>query len=307
AGTDRQRGGWYDVVERVEKAGKFHKYVWHDRKAWWQQEQGVLAYYIMAGVYGQAENADFLRYAREGTAFYNAWFLDHYSGGVYFNVLANGQPYALGTERGKGSHSMAGYHSFELCYLAATYINLLVFKEPMDFYFKPTAGGFPDKILRVAPDILPSGSIRIKQVWIDGIPYHDFDKDNLFVRLPEDYANKKIRVRIYPTGIPCEAALLDVTADGVAKVDLTGDFTKPGALQELDEEFSRLEIQQAKGLSLIVGDLKDISSEALRFLSFFISRKNRESADTFAVSLEGAKGKVKELFVNSSLSSKISV
>ncbi len=307
AGTDRQRGGWYDVVERVEKAGNFHKYVWHDRKAWWQQEQGILAYYIMAGVYREADNVDFLRYAREGTAFYNAWFLDHYSGGVYFNVLSNGQPYSLGTERGKGSHSMAGYHSFELCYLAATYTNLLVFQEPMDLYFKPTAGGFPDKILRVAPDILPTGSIRVKQVWIDGVPYHDFDKDGLFVRLPDDYAGKKIRVRLYPNNVPFEAALLDVTENGVAKVDLTGDFTKPGALQELDEEFSRLEIQQAKGLTLVVEDLKDISSEALRFLSFFISGKNRESADTFTVSVKGAKDKVKELFVNSSLSSQISV
>ena len=101
--------------------------------------------------------------------------------------------------------------------------------------------------------------------------------------------------------------MLDVTENGVAKVDLTGDFTKPGALQELDEEFSRLEIQQAKGLTLVVEDLKDISSEALRFLSFFISGKNRESADTFTVSIKGAKDKVKELFVNSSLSSQISV
>ena len=41
-------------------------------------------------------------------------------GAVYFNVLANGTPYLLGNERLKGSHSMSGYHSFELCYLAAT-------------------------------------------------------------------------------------------------------------------------------------------------------------------------------------------
>ena len=40
---------------------------------------------------------------------------------VYFNVLANGIPYLLGTERQKGSHSMAGYHSFELAYLATVY------------------------------------------------------------------------------------------------------------------------------------------------------------------------------------------
>eukprot|EP01036_Dinobryon_divergens_P003200 gene3200-4212_t len=122
-GADRQRGGWYDVVERVTEPGqKFHRYAWHDRKAWWQQEQGILAYLILNGVLGKDE---YLQYAREGSAFYNAWFLDVEEGGIYFNVLANGNPFALGTERGKGSHSMSGYHSFELCYLAAVYSNLL--------------------------------------------------------------------------------------------------------------------------------------------------------------------------------------
>ena len=59
---------------------------------------------------------------------------------MYFNVLANGIPYLLGTERLKGSHSMSGYHSFELCYLAAVYTNLLITKQPMDLYFKPKPG-----------------------------------------------------------------------------------------------------------------------------------------------------------------------
>jgi hypothetical protein len=66
----------------------------------------------------------------------------------------------MGTERFKGSHSMSGYHSSELCYLAAVYTNLLITKQPMDFYFKPQPGGFKDNILRVAPDILPEGSVR---------------------------------------------------------------------------------------------------------------------------------------------------
>ena len=35
---------------------------------------------------------------------------------------------------------MNGYHSTELCYLAAVYTNLLINKQPMDFYFKPTPG-----------------------------------------------------------------------------------------------------------------------------------------------------------------------
>ena len=55
-------------------------------------------------------------------------------------------PYLMGTERFKGSHSMSGYHSFELCYLAAVYTNLLITKQPLDFYFKPQPGGFKDSI-----------------------------------------------------------------------------------------------------------------------------------------------------------------
>ena len=53
AGSDRQRGGWYDVVERVRQPGEeSHRFAWHDRKAWWQQEQAILAYLILAGSTG---------------------------------------------------------------------------------------------------------------------------------------------------------------------------------------------------------------------------------------------------------------
>jgi hypothetical protein len=193
-GSDQQRGGWYDMVERVETDG-YHKYVWHDRKAWWQQEQAILAYLILNGVLGNPEH---LRHAREAAAFYNTWFLDHDDGAVYFNVLANGLPYLVGNERFKGSHSMSGYHSTELCYLAATYTNLLIKKQPMDFYFKPQPGGFKDNILRVAPDILPQGSIKIGEVWVDGQPYADFDAAALTVKIPQAATAPKIKVRIIP-------------------------------------------------------------------------------------------------------------
>ena len=99
-------------------------------------------------------NDEALPLAREAAAFYNAFFLDYDEGAVYFNVLANGIPYLLGTERQKGSHSMAGYHSFELAYLATVYTNLLITKEPMDLCFSPCPGGLKDGILRVSPDIL---------------------------------------------------------------------------------------------------------------------------------------------------------
>lgn len=195
-GSDRQRGGWYDVVERLRADGEEqHRFVYHDRKAWWQQEQSILAYLILHGVLKESED---LRHAREATAFYNAFFLDHDDGAVYFNVLANGTPFLMGTERFKGSHSMSGYHSMELCYLAAVYTNLLITKQPMDFYFKPQPGAFKDNILRVQPDILPSGSIKIGECELNGIPYSNFDAEALTVSLPDAEEPVKVRVRIVP-------------------------------------------------------------------------------------------------------------
>lgn len=195
-GMDAQRGGWYDVVERTVAPGeKFHRYVWHDRKAWWQQEQGILAYLIMYGVF---KDEEYKRLGRESAAYYNAFFLDNDDGGVYFNTLANGVPYLQGNERLKGSHSMSGYHSMELCYLAAIYQNLLINKRPMDFYFKPHPNGFRDGVVRVAPDILPPGTITIQSVEVDGKPYTNFDADGLTVKLPSSDKRVKIKVRIAP-------------------------------------------------------------------------------------------------------------
>jgi mannose/cellobiose epimerase-like protein (N-acyl-D-glucosamine 2-epimerase family) len=195
-GMDKQRGGWYDVMERALHGDEqVHRLAFHDRKAWWQQEQGILAYLILHGVLGDAE---YLKLARESAAFYNAFFLDHDDGAVYFNVLANGIPYLMGTERFKGSHSMSGYHSTELCYLAATYINLLITKQPLELYFKPYPNGFRRNILRVSPDILPPGSIRLSEVWANGEKYAHFDADGLTVRIPDSKDAVPIKVRIEP-------------------------------------------------------------------------------------------------------------
>jgi mannose/cellobiose epimerase-like protein (N-acyl-D-glucosamine 2-epimerase family) len=196
AGSDRQRGGWYDVVERTLCPGEtVHRFVWHDRKAWWQQEQAILAYLILFGCLGDPE---YQKHAREAASFYNAFFLDHDDGGVYFNTMAGGLPYLLGNERFKGSHSMSGYHSMELCYLASVYTNLLITKQPLDLYFKPYPDGFQNRILRVAPDILPPGSIKIGGVQVDGQPYTNFDADKLFVHLPETGERVKVKVTIVP-------------------------------------------------------------------------------------------------------------
>ena len=193
-GMDIQRFGWYDVMERNKFDGEdFHRFAWHDRKAWWQQEQGILAYQIL---YGILKKPDYQKYARESTAFYNTFFLDHDDGAVYFNVLNNGIPYLLGTERLKGSHSMSAYHSVELCYLSAVYTNLLSTKKPLDLYFKPLPGAFRDDILRVSPDILPAGSVVIDSVTVNGVAWNKFDAEKLTVTIPATNDRPKIKVTL---------------------------------------------------------------------------------------------------------------
>jgi hypothetical protein len=196
-GSDRQRGGWYDVVERLLRPGEDrYRFAWHDRKAWWQQEQAILAYLILHGMTGEPE---YLAEARRAEAFYNAFFLDHDEGAVYFNVAAGGLPYLLGTERLKGSHSMSMYHSAELCYLAAVYNNLLISGESMDFYFRPDPAGLPDGLLRVCPDLVPPGRVRIAEVEIDGRAHTGYDAEALTVRVPAAGRPVKVRVRLAPT------------------------------------------------------------------------------------------------------------
>ena len=165
----------------------------HDRKAWWQQEQGILAYQILWGILKKPE---YLKLAEESAAFYNTFFLDHDDGAVYFNVLNNGLPYLLGTERLKGSHSMSAYHSVELCYLSSVYINMLHTKKPLDLYFKPQPGAFKDNILRVSPDILPKGSVKISKVTVNGMEWNKFDSEALTVEIPAVNEAPKIKVTL---------------------------------------------------------------------------------------------------------------
>ena len=113
-------------------------------------------------------------------------------------MLANGLPYLLGTERKKGSHSMSAYHSVELAYLAATYTNLLNTKKPLTLWFKPMVNGFKDNVLRVQPDILPAGSVKIAEVWIDSKEWKNFDAEKMTVQLPALNYRPKVKVVVVP-------------------------------------------------------------------------------------------------------------
>lgn len=281
-GMDKQRGGWYDVVARTMAEGEeWHRFAWHDRKAWWQQEQGILAYLIMFGLDKKPEH---LRLARESTAFYNAWFLDHDAGGIYFNVLANGTPYLMGNERLKGSHSMAGYHSFELCYLAAVYTNLLITKQPLDLHFKPRPDA--DRTLRVAPDLLPAGSVRLESVSIDGKPYADFDADALTVQLPASDVALRVQVRLVPAE-GMEHFGITVSGD---RMTLSGDLDNRAA-PYFRVKLANLIAANPKGVTLDMQDLTVLSKAALRALAF----ERGKLATDATCTIEGASDAIRSL------------
>ncbi|TMD45857.1 MAG: STAS domain-containing protein [Chloroflexi bacterium] len=204
---------------------------------------------------------------------------------------------------------MSGYHSFELCYLAATYTNLLIKKQPMDFYFKPQPGALKDNILRVQPDILPQGSVRIESVLINGDPYSDFDPVALTVKLPSmekqhplqqrpgwtgnpalssvTERELKVRVRLVPSGTHSDSSL-NIT-NGVAQLVLYGnlnDEAEPPFKMQLDKIVSA----HPKRVVLRVENLQAISKTSARALGFACQKLNLDEE----IYLVGASAGVKE-------------
>ncbi len=291
AGSDQKRGGWYDVVQRTKKAGdKEFNFVWHNRKAWWQQEQAILAYLILAG---SSKQPEFVQQAREAQSFYNAWFLDHDSGGVYFNVMANGLPFLTGTERFKGSHSMSGYHSFELCYLATVYQQLLIGKKPLTLYFKPTPDSLKDGILRVSPDMLPAGSVTLTAVRVDGKAHSDFDSDNLSVKLPSGSEPVKVEVILTPQGYLQEFKCSLSFANKRANLDLSGRLNK-GELGSVEAELSTLQKMNPSQVVIGLDQLTEISDEGIRALTLGKEKLPTSVAFFFVGGSEGVRSALQD-------------
>jgi anti-anti-sigma factor len=197
---------------------------------------------------------------------------------------------------------MGNYHASELCYLAATYQNLLLTKDGLDLYFKPHPNGFKDRILRVQPDILPVGSIRIDQVWIDDKPHGDFDADALTVKLPESSEAVRVKVRIVPA---VAAFTVKSSMDGeTATLTVTGNLDD-STVVAFDAELDRVMAQQAKRIVIDVRNLEQISSAGFRALVFV--RQKLPIEDTSDIVVVGAKGQVKEMFDKAPIEEEIRV
>jgi mannose/cellobiose epimerase-like protein (N-acyl-D-glucosamine 2-epimerase family) len=198
-GLDQVRGGCFDVVERSTPA-KFHlEFVWGSTKDFWQQEQGILAYLILHGATGDAR---YLTLAREMEAFWNIFFLDQDNRGIFFRVTAEGMPVERGAYAQKGGHSVAGYHSFELNYLAHIYIRSFVKgKDTTDsnfcLYFCPDAKCGCTS-LNVFPDFYAPGTVQISRITVNGISRTSFSPDNCRLELAEDELGSQVVVEFRP-------------------------------------------------------------------------------------------------------------
>ena len=212
-GVDAVRGGLFDAVERNPGPDFPIEFTWGNTKDFWQQEQAILAYLIMHGATGKD---DYLRLAREMMAFWNLYFLDHDRRGVYFRVTENGNPVIRGAYSQKGGHAVAGYHSFELNYLAHVYIRSYshakgsvetptgetafdVVDENFCLFFRPQRE-CGHTTLNVLPDFVPPGALRVASIKVNGVPRTSFNPESFQVELTEEDLGSQVVVEFCPVG-----------------------------------------------------------------------------------------------------------
>jgi hypothetical protein len=202
AGIDQIRGGCFDAVERVPQNGLPIEFSWGNTKDFWQQEQAILAYLILHGADPKEEL--FRDLARESAAFWNCYFLDRDRRNIYFRVTDTGSPVIQGAYADKGSHSISGYHAFELNYLAHLYTRAF-FAEPhradnphrtdsnFCLFFRPS----PESALRsinVLPDFFPPGLLEIASISINGQPRRSFSPSQFQIDLDASELGCELRV-----------------------------------------------------------------------------------------------------------------
>jgi anti-anti-sigma factor len=161
----------------------------------------------------------------------------------------------------------------------------------MDFYFKPTPNSLEDRILRVAPDLLPVGSIEIESVTIDGVSYSDFNAAELSINLPVSDVPVKVKVTIVPTvGLAHFNVTSTVSSDKIT-LKLTGSLDSHG-IPFLREELENVIQAQPKFFVLDVTSLTQISALGMRALIF----AKQKLATEESMIIVGASAEVKALF-----------
>jgi hypothetical protein len=186
-GVDQVRSGVFDAVERNPDNDMPFQFAWLNTKDSWDQEQGILAYLILCG---QERDPKYLSLARELEAFWNLLFLHRDRRGIYFRVNADGTPVIEGAYGNKAGHSVAGYHSFELNYLAHLYTRAYVSgtsgtDRQFCLYFKPSVD-CGQRSINVLPDFFPPGCVRVSGISVISVRRPNFDPDNFQIPLSEE-------------------------------------------------------------------------------------------------------------------------
>ena len=189
AATSSAAAGTTWSTRTLGEGERQHRFVWHDRKAWWQQEQAILAYLILAGETGDdgLPRGTPGRRPRSTTPSSSTTT----RAASTSTCWPTGMPYLLGNERLKGSHSMSMYHSAELCYLATVYTRLLLTGDPLTLHFKPKPDAFVSPTAASgccgsARTRCRAGRVKLDWVEVDGRPYGGLRRRRrMTVKLPE--------------------------------------------------------------------------------------------------------------------------
>ena len=200
-GIDQFRSGCYDAVEREPRDGRPIEFAWGNTKDFWQQEQGILAYLILNGY---NPNPDFLQLAREMESFWNLFFLDRDQASIFFRVTEDGLPYIAGNYSDKGGHAVAGYHSFELNYLAHTYNRAFSYRKDRRednvfcMHFKPHVNS-GQRSINVLPDFFAPGEIEVVGVVVNGRRRQNVAPDKYQIPLDPSELGSDVTVELCPT------------------------------------------------------------------------------------------------------------
>ncbi|MFO0956393.1 MAG: AGE family epimerase/isomerase [Isosphaeraceae bacterium] len=199
-GIDQFRSGCFDAVEREPRGGRPVEFAWGNTKDFWQQEQAILAYLIMAGYTG---NPDYLQHAREMEAFWNLFFIDRDRASVFFRVTADGVPVIAGNYSDKGGHAIAGYHSFELNYLAHAYNRAFSYHKRRDddvfcMHFKIHENSH-QRSVNVLPDFFGKDDLEICGLKVNGVRRDNFVPNQFQIALEPGDLGCDIEVLLRPT------------------------------------------------------------------------------------------------------------
>ncbi len=136
-------------------------------------------------------------------AFWNLFFIDRDRASVFFRVTADGLPVIAGNYADKGGHAIAGYHSFELNYLAHIYNRAFSYRERRDdndfcMHYRPHVNSGQSSI-NVLPDFFGPDDLEVSAVVINGVRRQDVAPNQYQIHLDPSELGSDVTVEFRPT------------------------------------------------------------------------------------------------------------